>query len=73
MMFNHMVEKRQLAIEGSIRQDHGFLSHASRARSLAVGDLRRLSETQAMGRHSGWSHFHFTGRDRDDRSELALR
>jgi len=29
MMFNHMVEKAPVAIEGSIRQDHGFLSHAS--------------------------------------------
>ena len=37
--------------------------------AIYVGYLKR----KVLGRHSGWSDFHFAGRSRDDRSELALR
>src|SRR2546425_9963586 len=73
MMYNHMVERRQWLNQGSVREDHGFLSHAARPGSAPVGDLCRLFEAQVMGRNPGGSHVYFAGRDRDDRSELAVR
>ena len=39
-----------MVVQGSLRQDHGFLSYASRSGGAAIGHLRRLSETQTVGR-----------------------
>src|SRR5438552_18352773 len=62
----------EMAYGGSLREDHGLLSHAAWSRSTPIGDLRRLFETQVVGRNPGGSHIHFAGRDRDDRFELAV-
>ena len=61
-----------MALQRSLHQNHGFLPHASRPGGAAIGDLRWLPETQTMGRRVGRCHFHCAGRNRDDRSELAL-
>ena len=64
--------KAPMALQRSLHQNHGFLPHASRAGGAATGDLRWLPETKTMGRRAGRCHLHCAGRDRDDRSELAL-
>ena len=61
-----------MVVQRSVRQDHGFLPHASWSRGSPTCDLCRLSEKKALGRHFGWSYFHSAGRDRDDRSELVI-
>src|SRR5260370_26240926 len=63
----------EMADGGSLREDHGLLSHAAWSRSTPIGDLCWLFETQVMGRNPGGSHIYFAGRDRHDRSELAVR
>src|SRR2546425_10703169 len=63
----------EMADGGSLREDHGLLSHAARSRSSPVGDLRRLSETQTSRRNPRRSNLHHTRRGGDDRFELALR
>jgi hypothetical protein len=59
MMFNHMVEKRRMALQRSLHQNHGFLPRASRPGGVAIGDLRWLPETETMGRRFGRCHLHF--------------
>src|SRR5262249_57205310 len=61
-----------MALQGSVRQNHGFLPHASRPGGAAVGDLHWLPEAQTMGRRIGGGHFYFCPRGRDDRFLLGF-
>src|SRR6266513_2804568 len=72
MMYNHMVERRKWLTEDRFVKIMAFC-HADWSRSTPIVDLRRLFETQVVGRNPGGSHIHFAGRDRDDRFELAVR
>src|SRR3989442_12796981 len=63
----------EMADGGSLREDHGLLSHVAWSRSTPISNLCRLFEAQVMGRNPGRSHIYFAGRDRDDLFELAVR
>src|SRR5215813_1167046 len=65
--------KAPLVIQRSLRQNHGFLPHASRPGGIAAGDLRWLSQKEILGWDSRRSYVHCAWRSSHDSSQLAVR
>src|SRR5262249_26609313 len=61
-----------VAVERSLRQDHGILSCVTRTRSVAVGDLCGLFEAEVSRWHYRRPDLHHSRGRGDDFAELAL-